>query len=345
MATAITQTRLNELWAGRIFGTNTGKVFLKVGGEPQALSGTLLLADDDHGSARLNVTGSFQDGILRLHGVPAGAEEGVQLGNVEAVARLQANGQMLGQWESDINTGGTFQLFPHTNSIEEAPPAGPEQLYTVSRDLGALQLYRDDVVELIRLLERDLRPSRVIVTHLDRGAEISRYATDFEAGLQRHERLDWIKLTVQAAHPSGINRVATVDLGQAFNRVTTQGADESWVLGEAEALASHLRKREKKLSTKLGKYRVSLNQLIAVAALVAMPDLKIFPRAIFVVVVLGLLIAAEKLQRSLIPNLSVQLSAPRPNWLAQSWPSILSWLISMTAGVAASIVYGLLQKQ
>jgi hypothetical protein len=343
MATPRTQNNFNELWAGRIFGTNTGKVFLRVGGEPRELSGALFLADDDHGNARLDVTGSFEEGVLRLKAVPAASEEGVQLGNVEAVARLQPNGQLLGQWESDVNTGGTFHLYPHTTAMDETSSVGPEQLYTVSRELGALQLYRDDIIELIRLLERDLRPSRVIVSHLDRGAEISRFASDFEAGIHQHDRLEWIKLTVQAAHASGINRVATVDLGQAFNRVTTQGSDESWVLGEAEALASHLRKREKRLSTKLGKYRVSLNQLIAVLALIAMPDLEIVPRGVFVLTVLALLIGAEKLQRSLIPNLSVQLSAPRPSLLAQSWPSVVSWLISMTAGVAASIVYGLLQ--
>ncbi len=339
------QTAIGQLWAGRIFGTNTGKVFLRLSGSASQISGTVYLADDDHGNARLEATGSFVEGVLKLSGTATEAPGDIAFGTISIIGRLQSNGQLRGEWVSDQNTAGTFYLFSHTEAAKaENPAEGPEQLYTASRDLGALRLYRNDIIELIRLLERDFRPAQVIISHFERGTELSRYANDFESQIDQVDSLDWIKLTVQVPHVPGINRVATIDLGPQFNRITTQGPDESWVLGEAEALSSHLRKREKRLYSNLGRYRVGFNQIIALAALVAMPDLPMLQRAVFISAVLVFLWVADKLQRALIPNLIVRLSTPVPGMVAQSWPSILSFLISTAAGVAASVVYGLLTK-
>src|SRR5690606_19709052 len=151
---------------------------------------------------------------------------------------------------------------------------------------------------------------------------------------------DWIKLNVQDAGEGGFFKSLTLDLGQSFNRVTTQGPDETWVLGEAEATASMLRAKQSRLSTAIGKYRVNVNQLIFVAALVAMPDLALRDRAIFMSSVITLILLANKLTQTLVPNFALDLRGARPSIAAQIWPSALSWLISASAGVAASIVYG-----
>jgi hypothetical protein len=110
-------------------------------------------------------------------------------------------------------------------------------------------------------------------------------------------------------------------------------------LGEAEATASFLRQFESRLSTAIGKYHLNVNLLIVVGALIAMPDLSIWKRAIFAFAVLGVIIVAQKLQVNLIPNLVISATEkPRGKFL-QFWPSVLSWIISMTAAVVASIAY------
>jgi len=149
-------------------------------------------------------------------------------------------------------------------------------------------------------------------------------------------------LNVSATDSPNTPRIVTVDLGPKFNRVVTQGADESWVLGEAEAISSSLKQREQRLSTRIGRYGVNLNLLIAVAALVLLPELPLLQRAGFTALVIIFLLLAASAQRAWIPNFVAELKEPTPSPLARAWPSILSWIISMTAGVAAAVAYGFL---
>lgn len=332
--------RIGELWAGHIYGTNTGKIFLELTGAPNNLSGKLRVADDLFGVTLINVAGSFRDGLLQITGQVQEAPDGLVFGDLSAKAKLQPNGSFSGEWESTIGTGGAFQLFPHTG-IRVGPSSEPglEQVYTVSKELGALALYRDDILQLIRLLERDFHPERVIVAYVDRGTEIARYASDFETHLSGLDNLQSIKLTAQLRDAPGVNRIATIDVGQSYNRIVVQGPEESWVLGEAESLASHLRKREKQLYTRVGKYHVGLNQVVALGALVAMPELPFLERAIFIVTVVIFLAIAERMKRKLIPNLSLQLRRPNPSMFSQAWPSIVSLLISIVAGVASALIF------
>jgi hypothetical protein len=123
-----------ELWAGQIYGTNTGKVFLEITGEDSALNGTLKLSDDRFGLSILTTQGSFKDGILSIEAKPSENQEGVAMGTVSALGRLKQNGHITGEWKSDLGTGGTFELFPHVG-MREIAPSGPEQIYTATRDL------------------------------------------------------------------------------------------------------------------------------------------------------------------------------------------------------------------
>lgn len=334
---------LGQLWAGNIYGTNTGKVFLEITGPSENLVGKLRLADDQFGLAVLEVSGSFSDGILKLGGHVIEAPEGVTFGEVSATAKLQQNGNLSGEWKSTVGTGGAFQLFPHVGTRDSAlQPTGPEQLYTTARDLGVLRLYKNDIVSLITSLKSKFPTSKVVVSHTQRGADLAQYSDEFEARLGSVDRLHWIKLNVNAADSPNSSRVVTIDLGPKFNRVVTQGTDESWVLGEAEAITSFLKQREQRLSTRIGKYGVNINVLIALAALVLLPELPLLQRAGFTALVIIFLWIAGNAQRAWIPNFVAELNEPTPSPLAKAWPSILSWIISATAALAAALVYRLL---
>lgn len=337
---------LGRLWAGNLFGTNTGKLSLELESavpDGHESPGVLRVSDDNFGVIVYAVHAKFDGAKATIEGAPQAQIEGLVQGKISAEAALQPNGHLSGQWSSDIGTGGAFQLFPHLGAAAPTGEKQPEQIYTTNKDLGALRLYRNDLAEIISVLRRKFPASRIVVTHIDRGAELMLYSDDFEEKLDALDHLDWIKFNVQAISGGGFSKSLTLDLGQSFNRVTTQGPDESWVLGEAEATASMLRVKQSKLSTAIGKYRVNVNQLIFVAALVAMPDLNLRDRAIFMVAVIALILLANKITQALVPNFDLDLKGERPSFAAQIWPSALSWLISATAGVAASLVYGLLQ--
>lgn len=336
---------LSLLWAGHLFGTNTGKLFLEL--EPLVedgaeYAGVLRVADDHFGVSLYEISLKTDGEKIEISGTPSQNKEGVEQGSVEASGRIQPRGAIFGQWKTSIGTGGAFELYPHQGArhIDGQSPAMPEQFYTTNRDIGALRLYKDDVLEIIGNMKRKFPGSRVVVSRIDRGAELSQYSEEFERIIDNIGILNWIKLQVNGTSEPGVGKSLIIDLGSNFNRVTTQGADETWVLGEAEATASHLRVKERKLSTAIGRYRININQIILVCAFVAMPDLNLMPRAIFVFSVLIFIFGANKATTRLIPNFAFDSSSDRPGVLAQIWPSALSWLISATAGFAASLMYG-----
>lgn len=339
-------SQLGRLWAGHLYGTNTGKLFLELDdmltdcGEQK---GTLRVADDGLGLSAYAVILRYVGEIVTIDGVLQTEVEDLSHGTIAAKAASQPDGHLSGEWTSSIGTGGTFKLFPHSGAQIGPSEKLPEQIYTNSKDLGALRLYRNDIDEMIATMRRKFPGSRIVISHFDRGAELALFDVDFEAKIQNLDQLKWVKLNVQSTVGGGFTRSLTIDLGQSFNRVTTQGPDESWVLGELEATLSTLRLKQSWLSTAIGKYRLNINLLIFLAAIVAMPDLKIASRALFVGGVLAVVLAADQATQRLVPNFVLNLTATRPNLPIRIWPSALSWIISATAGVAAKIFYDLLQ--
>ncbi|MDQ2764696.1 MAG: hypothetical protein M3Y22_14845 [Pseudomonadota bacterium] len=340
---ATNSDRLGKLWAGNIYGTNTGKIFLELMPTESGYAGTLRLSDDQFGLAVFDVNASLDGDMLALVCEPKKLPEDVQVGSITAKAKLQPTGQLRGEWASALGTAGTFELHPHLGAGALAHQAHPEQMYTSTRNLGVVRMSKDDVIEIIAVLEKKFPESRIVVSHIDRGAELARFSPDFLKEMQKLDRINWLKLNVQGSAGGGLSKSLTIDLGASFNRIIAQGPDESWVLGEVQATFSSLERREQKLSTALGRYRVNLNQVIGVCAIIAMPDLRLIPRAGFVIAVIALLYLANKIQEIFIPNFIVDFSLSRPRWVDRFWPSALSWIISATAGVAASAVFAFLQ--
>jgi hypothetical protein len=134
---------IGRLWAGKVFGTNTGNIFVELSGDDEDLKGTLRFRDDQSGVIVYGIEGKFENGSLKLRGTPTQVGEGVVAGPIEAQCTLTPEGQLRGTWSSDIGTGGTLLLFPHQTSGKERDPARallPEQIHTATRTLGALRL-------------------------------------------------------------------------------------------------------------------------------------------------------------------------------------------------------------
>jgi hypothetical protein len=306
----------------------------------------LRVSDDNFGISIFDAELEMDGDVVRLRGtpLPTGNEHPeLQIGVFEARAKFSDNGKLSGEWETQIGTAGIFNLYPHSGTEEEQENSGPSQVYVSTRDIGALRLYRPDINEMLETLSRKFPQSKAVVSYMDRGAERSIYADEFENAVRNVEKLTALRITVQAPAGGGFRKILTIDLGQVYNRVTTNGPDESWVLGESEATISSLRMREQKLSTAIGRYRININQLVFLGALVVMPDLPLQERAIFFASVIGLIFFADKVTARLISNFAIDLKRDRPNFWESIGPTALSWLVSVTSGVAASVVYGLLQ--
>lgn len=336
--------KLGKLWAGRVYGTNTGNLFLELDTSNGEIAGTVRLMDSAFGLTVYRVTGSF-DGTLRLRGEPIEPPAGDKAGSIKATAILTPEGYLRGKWESSIGTAGTFEAYPHDVPPPDQRAAGaaqiPEQLYTSTVTLGAVRLYAKDFFELAHFIRRDFVVGRMIVTYDVRGNEVTKYLEDFQNEAPTLAELRRIKLTIQEPEAHGINKVVVVELNSlGQNEIRVQGINESWVVGKTEAIARMLRTFEKGLVTTYKKFGLTLNQIIFLTMLVLIPAIEsLWQRAVFVAVVVLLLGSLFRLHSRFIPSATIYFGEQEPTFLQRSWPSLLSWLIAATASLAAAFVF------
>ncbi|MBO2621435.1 hypothetical protein [Shewanella algae] len=338
---------LANRWAGRIYGTNTGNVFLDLVQDDQNISGKLRIMDAIFGVSIYDYTGSIDDELL-LNCTPAQAVEGVELGNVTIRGRLTQEGHIRGEWESTIGTAGTFEIYPH--DLASADPGAenrnPEQIHNKTIQLGSVRLFKDDLIQLIGFIKKDFSKGRVIVTYSLRGSELTKYADDFFEQLDGIEQLNYIKLVVQEPEAYGINRVIVVELvANGVSEVRVSGINESWVLGKAESIFQTLKPKQNSLVTTYRKYGLNLNGAIFFAMLIAIPDIEGWKsRAIFVVSVFLLLNFLLFIHNKYIPNTAIYLEQAKPGFFKRAWPSILSWVIAASSSVVAAYIFSLLKS-
>lgn len=339
---------LANRWAGRLYGTNTGNVFLDLVQDDHKISGRLRVMDSIFGVSIYEYTGIFDEELI-LNCTPSKSVDGVELGDVSVSGRLTPEGNIRGDWESTIGTAGTFEIYPHDITSAD-PGAGarethPEQIYNKTIQLGSVRLFKDDVVQLVDFIKKDFTSGRAIVTFTQRGSELTKYADDFFGQLDSIEQLNYLKLVIQEPEAYGINRVIVIELvANGISEIRTSGINESWVLGKAESIFQILRPKQNSLVTTYRKYGLNLNGAIFVAMLIAIPDIADWKnRAIFVVSVFLLLNFLLFIHNKFIPNTAIYLEQEKPGFLRRAWPSILSWVITASSSVVAAYIFSILR--
>ncbi len=340
---------ITKQWAGHIYGTNTGDIYLEFDDpvDDAKLSGSLSIMDRHFGLGRYRVTGNFTEG-LTLTGTSETQRQGVEAGDISIEGKLVEDGNLRGNWRSTLGTAGTFVAFPHAlKGKERAHAAGidvPEQFFTSRVTLGALRLYADGIREVAEAIGREFSSGKIVVTYAVRGTELTTYLESFNKNAASLESLSRFKFHIQEPEEHGINRVITIDLNSAgTNEVMVQGISESWVIGRAETISRTLRRYESPLVTNYKKFGLTLNQIIYLAMLAAIPSIESFrDRAIFVVAVVIILQGLYRIHSKFIPGLVVYPSDPTPTIWERIGPSISSWVIAATSALVASYVFLLL---
>jgi hypothetical protein len=336
-------------WNGQIYGTNTGNVAVALEDDEASLKGTIRLSDNQYGVVVYDVVGNFDSSQLALTGTPRGdLPTDVILGDLTVTGMLTPEGRIDGEWSTTIGTGGTFQLWPHTYQVRAINPgAVPEQLNTSTRSMGAIRLYADDVRSLIAQLIKDFSQKRAVVTYHDKGNEKNIYADEFEDILDNLPELRYLKISVQEPEMYGLNRNAMIELtAWGENVVRVQSVQEAWAMGKAEALSRHTQSFQRTLATQFRKFGLSINVVILIAALAALPGLPTFwQRLAFGGSAFGVQALIAYLHRQYVPNFILFPSKRRPSLIGRLWPGALSWGITIIGGVVAAIIYGLLNGE
>lgn len=335
---------LANRWAGRLYGTNTGNIFLDLAQDGQKVFGHLRIMDSIFGVSIYEYTGTLEEELI-LNCVPAQTVEGVELGDVSVKGHLTPEGSIRGEWESTIGTAGTFEIHPHDINASAPGDSNPEQIHNKTIQLGSVRLFKDDVIQLVNSIKKDFTSGRVIVTYNQHGCELTKYADDFLNQLDGIEQLNYLKLVIQEPEAYGINRVIVIELvANGTSEIRASGINESWVLGKAESIFQILKPRQNSLVTTYRKYGLNLNGAIFFAMLIVIPDIEGWKsRAIFVVAVFLLLNFLLLIHNKFIPNTAIYLEEAKPGFFRRAWPSILSWVIAASSSLVAAYIFSILK--
>lgn len=336
-------TSIGKLWAGNVYGTNTGRLFIEFIETEPNITGVLRFMDSSFGLTVYEISAVYGDKIS-ITGKPKQAAENVLVGDLTAEAEITPEGNLRGKWQTTLGTGGTFDAFPHDTpspNTGRATSAIPEQIHTKYVQLGAIRLFSRDVEQLFNKIKQDFTTGRLIVTYSNHSSgEVTDYAENFlkEKNLKN---LTYLKAAIQEPEAYGINRGVTVELrAHGSNDIRVQGVQESWVIGKAQALAAFLRSYERMPVTAYKKFGLNFNQFIFFAMLVMMPSIgTIEYRAAFAFSIILLLSSLLWVHSKFVPNASISMSEKVPNLFERNWPSVVSWLMAIVAGVVASFIF------
>jgi hypothetical protein len=327
-------------WVGTVYGTNHGNAFLEIDEKEGKLSGTIRILDQVAGLLIYSFTGSGDD-MLRLDLRPERSPDGVELSTGEAVAILQPNGTLTGRWETAGGTAGTF-LFARQNVLDrtgsgQAEGVGmPTQVYYHSKPLGSIRLYRKDLEAVFAMLRQDFAYAQPIVTHLENGVQVTKFADGFLADPPRRP-LRALKVSIQEAEPTGLQKMVHIDLIEGVgSEVRTSSPNQSWVIGKAESLRSALHVHENRLVSWYRRYGLTINMVLFALMLVAVPEIEAWvDRLVFVGLVYGALMGLAFSYNRFIPNTLILGDDPDPSWWSRAWPTVLSWAVTATASLFA----------
>lgn len=103
---------LGRLWAGRLSGANTGRLFAELDASGSGVNGTMGLHDDAHGVIVFACAGRFADDRLELVCTPPSPALAGEPGEITLSGARDADGQIAGTWTSSSGNQGAFVLFP-----------------------------------------------------------------------------------------------------------------------------------------------------------------------------------------------------------------------------------------
>lgn len=328
---------LGHLWAGKVFGTSTGNLFVKFEGEDNALKGSLHFNDDQSGLVVYKIEGSFDGNRLSFNGKSEIQKEGIEYGQLKATATLQATGRMDGVWETDIGSAGTFVLFPHSGAVPTLSGiAEPDQMHTARHNFGPILVEREQIIMLAENVQREFSKNRLVITYTA-GSDQTRYLDDFKQYTSRHDQTTFLKIFAREPDGTGIDKVITIEFGPEVNYVMAQSSSESWSLGEVEKLKRDIQRFQRVYATKnLG---VGINQIMLLGTIVFLPSLgNLRDRAILMIGVLALIYGVNWLHTRYLPHAAIYLSERKSSWFTRFIPSAASWIIGIAASVVATLL-------
>ncbi len=334
-------------WNGKLYGTNTGNLHLRIECTQSEVSGILHVNDDAAGLYSYKVEGTYDENGLNMVGQPQNTNEDFDFGTLTTTARLSPKGNLEGEWETSIGTAGTFALYPHSQVGSHSTDPAPqfyEQSHTKYYDLGAILIDRDQFIDLAEEIQKEFKKERVVISVVSETTH-SCYLDAFKAGEPENKKVPIIKIYAQEAEGEDTNKVVAVEFGPEINRLMTQSHDEAWVLGKLAMLRAKVQKFERSYITNYKKLGVGMNQILLLMLIVVLPSLESISDRLFLSsVVLMVIGALGYLHKKFLPFAQIYLGEKPQGFGQKYFPSILSWGMGIIGGTIILVAAGFFLK-
>ncbi|MCA0031495.1 hypothetical protein [Mesorhizobium sp. B263B2A] len=300
--------------------------------------------DQLFGLALYEGDGSFDGSAFRFTAKPIQAEPNVKTAPIRANGELNSKGSIVGDWESDLGTAGTFLLHPHDSvSIGETANELTETLHTENRSLGAIRLFRSDFQELVAAIRKDFKVGQLFITFNDRKTRRTMPVEQFIEASKNLPTIDYLRMNIQEKETPNLNRMAVVELdSKGESAILVQGGQESWVRGEADFLKSVVDRGLTRTITSIKKFGLNVNGLILLVSIAALPELTFGRRVAFLAILLAIMVAIMQLHKAFVSNAKIFMNEERPRTLRIYSEQAISVVIATAAGTLAAAAYGAL---
>jgi hypothetical protein len=333
-----------EKWLGRAQGTSTGNLYARLKIDQNGLvGGYVRLNDDRDGLLRFDVVGSLHSGELTLEGVPNPPPEDYSGQKLRITGRINPQGELVGDWSSDVGGEGRFRLYPHLDDQSDpggnalSKPPGPDQFHTARLELGPIGIDREGIIQLAEAIQKDFQnPVVISVT----GETTQNYFLEgFKTRSFNHKRADIVWIRGSDFEAPGLNRVVSVEFGQQTNFAFAQSSDEAWARGKRDMLRQQLRPYERNYATTAKKFGLGLNQFLIAGLLVFLPSFEELWERVTLVFAFSLIAQGMSfLDRRVLRHADIYLHGKKRGAWERLGPSLVSW----SAGLLAAILSGLL---
>ena len=336
---------VGKRWAGSLFGTNFGNVYIKFDGEDTSLTGIARFADSRLGIVVYELNASFDGNHLKASGSPQSSEINAQTEILNFEGVLDSKGNFEGEWSTSLGAGGTFVLYPkdpviHSSSGQAEFDNGPEadQLYTKRHTFGAIEINQEELIRLGDRMQANFVGRKVIVT-IVADTEQSKFLDAFRLEKFPFPKASISKLFVQEPEVGGVNRTLTIEFGPSFNFVIAQSSEEAWALGTVERFKREILPFER--STPMNIYRsgIGVNQLLIFLAaifIVDIPDLSL--RILFLAFIFFLIYLNNLFQTHSFPMATIRIGSQRSTIFTRFGPSFWSWFLAASTSLVVTVL-------
>lgn len=128
---------ISGYWTGKIEGTNHGGFAIQLNQSDDKLTGTAKISEPQLGEYEYEVKGTISKEIS-LHLTPTRNTHGIQLGPVNAICAIDAEGKLVGRWKSQIGTEGILSASKFDDPITKSQLPKSNSVFLVhGHDEGA----------------------------------------------------------------------------------------------------------------------------------------------------------------------------------------------------------------